>query len=568
MKVWMICLAFCVCAAAQSVAIAPPQPAEETVKPEDRCTVEGTVVNLRTGEPLKKANVNLARTDATKFNTASWGATTDASGHFVLEDVNPGKYRLSAQRNGFADLAYGSRGAGSPGTQLTLTKGQKMKDLLLRMIPQGVVTGRAVDEDGEPLGRVQVQFLRPMYTNGRKTLSGSVTASTDDRGEYRAFGLAPGKYYACAIYEPSGHMMQTPEIRKETSQEGYAPTFYPNATSASQASMVNVASGAEVSGVDFRLSPVRTFHIAGKVTNIPNAMHSAMVMVMSRDSEVVPWNTMKYGMVDDKGGFLVRNLNPGFYTVSAQSMTSASEQQATYAIVNVADSNVDGVQLSFGPLPEISGVIQGERGVDLKGKGMIVMLQAETPTMTMGGGPGQVQEDGTFKVKVSLPDKYRLRVYPMPEGCYIGSIRYGDTEYPSGTIDLSKGFMGGELTISIAGNGAQIEGSVRDPKDQPATSASVVLVPEQRDNHMMYETANTDQDGHFTIKGVTPGKYKVFAFDRVEYGQYEDPDFLKQFEEKGEAVEVSAGDKTSKDLKLIVTDEDLPPEQPAPQPGS
>ena len=568
MKPWMVCFALFVCAAAQSVAPAPPQPAEETVKPEDRCIVEGTVVNSRTGEPLKKAHVNLLRVETKELNPASLGATTDAAGHFVLEEVNPGKYRLTAQRNGFANFAYGSRGAGSPGTQLTLTRARKLKDLVLRMIPQGVVTGRAVDEDGEPLARLQVQFLRPMYMNGRKTLSSNSNAQTDDRGEYRAFGLAPGKYYACAVYDPSGRMMQTPEIRKESSQEGYAPTFYPNAASAAQASLVDVASGAEVSGIDFRLSPVRTFHIAGKVTNLPNAAHGGVVMVMSRDSEILPWNTMKYGMVDDKGNFLVSNINPGSYTIAAQSYVSGSETQMAYAIVNVADSSVDGVQLSFSALPEIAGAVRGERGVELKDKGMIVSLQPETPTMVMGGGPGQVQDDGTFKVKVSLPDKYRLAVYPMPEGAWVKSIRLGETDYSKGVIDLSKGVTAGELTIVIAGNGAQIEGNVRDPKDQPSTSASVVLIPDERDNHLMYGMANTDQNGHFTLKTVMPGKYKLFAFDRVEYGQYEDPDFLKQFDEKGESIEVSAGDKSSKDLKLIVTDEDLPPEPPAPQPGS
>jgi hypothetical protein len=164
-----------------------------------------------------------------------------------------------------------------------------------------------------------------------------------------------------------------------------------------------------------------------------------------------------------------------------------------------------------------------------------------------------VTDDGTFKLKLPMPDRYSVNVYPMPDGCYVKSIRYGDTEYPNGVIDLSRGVAGGELTVTIATNGGQIDGTVTDAKDQPAGTATVVLVPDQRDFHSLYDVARLDQNGHFTIKGIKPEKYKLFAFDEVEWGQYEDADFLKPFEDKGEEIEVHGGDKSTKDLKLIVT---------------
>jgi hypothetical protein len=171
------------------------------VKPEDKCIVEGTVVNGATGEPLKKAHVTLRRADNTQLNPAPYGVTTDASGHFVLDDVDPGKYRLAADRNGFVNSSYGEkRNRSGSGALLTLSAGQKMKDVIFHMTPQGVIVGRVIDEDGEPVARANIQCLRSMYRNGEKGLFPTGSSGTNDKGEYRVFGLSPGKYIVQATY--------------------------------------------------------------------------------------------------------------------------------------------------------------------------------------------------------------------------------------------------------------------------------------------------------------------------------------------------------------------------------
>jgi len=531
---------------------APQQPGEPTVKPEDKCSVEGTVLNVQTGEPLKKAHVNLTPIQSQKFNSTSWGAVTDAAGRFLIDEVDPGKYRFSADRNGFVQMEYQAKAPGKSGSLLTLSKGQKLTDVVFRMTPHGVISGKVVDEDGEPLAGAGIMVMRHTYENGKRTLSSEGNASTNDRGEYRAYGIAPGKYFVCLSYDRSFGMQQV-EIRKEGSEDGYVPTFYPNVSRSAQASQVEVTAGNEVSGIDFRLTPVHTARVTGRITNPgPGLRGLASVSLMPRDSGLA-WAMMKDAIAGDKGNFQFRNVAPGSYTLTAQSfMNGGTEPQTAAAVVEVGDSNVDGIQLTFGAASEISGTVTADKGLDLKNRGMMIMLSPEETKMTMGLRPGQVQDDGTFKLKVPTPDRYSVNVYPMPEGCYVKSIRYGDTEYPNGVIDLSKGANGGELTITIVPNGGQIDGTVKDSNDQMAGTATVVLVPDQRDLHSLYDVARLDQNGHFTIKGVKPGKYKLFAWDDVEQGQYEDPDFLRPFEDKGEEIEVHGGDKSTKDLKLIV----------------
>lgn len=531
-----------------------PQPPEETVKPEDRCSVEGTVVNLQTGEPLKKAHVSLSPAESRKFN-APLGTVTDAAGHFLIDDVNPGKYRIAAERNGFVRVEYGSKDLVSSGTQLTLSKGQRLKGIVFKMTRQGAVMGKVVDEDGESLAGAQILLMRSAYKNGHKTLDNGANATSDDRGEYRVWGVAPGRYYVCAVH--GGNPMLDVEIVKEGPQDGYAPVFFPNSLSSAHASQVEVTAGGEVSGIDFRLSPTHTVRVSGKITN-PGTSASgivAFVSLMSRDNGVA-WNAGKHSIVDEKGGFAFRNVTPGSYTIAAQSvsvMNPGAEAQIAQAAIDVGDSNVDGIQLTFGGAPEIGGVISVEKGADLKWAGLMVMLSPESDEAMMRPSYAQVQDDGTFKLKLSMPGRYHLDIGPLPDGYYVKSVRYGDAEYPSGVIDLTKGANGGELTIAVAANGARIDGGVKDAKDQPATSATVVLIPEERDFRNLYNVANTDQNGHFSIKSIKPGKYKLFAWDDVQGGQYEDPDFIKPFEDKGEAVELDEGGKSSKDLKLIVT---------------
>src|ERR1700730_6999626 len=134
------------------------------------CTVEGSVFNPATGAPLKKAAVVVNRTDVQPNLNApppSYNTTTDAAGKFAMKDIEPGKYRMTVTRNGFVTMTYGARGPTRPGTTLTLERAQKMKEVNFRLTPHGVVAGRVVDEDGEPIPFVSVQLVRFQVRQGR-----------------------------------------------------------------------------------------------------------------------------------------------------------------------------------------------------------------------------------------------------------------------------------------------------------------------------------------------------------------------------------------------------------------
>src|SRR4051812_33371246 len=121
----------------------------EPTKPEDLCTVEGQVTNAVSGEPLRRASILLMRADPTPGEMgppASYSTQSNSSGQFNMKDIEPGRYRLTVNRNGYVPLTYGARGPQRPGTTLSLIRQQHMKDLALKLTPQSVVIGRVLDD--------------------------------------------------------------------------------------------------------------------------------------------------------------------------------------------------------------------------------------------------------------------------------------------------------------------------------------------------------------------------------------------------------------------------------------
>ena len=154
---------------------------------------------------MRRALVSLRRIEMSPGVTniqVSNTASTDSAGQFAITGIAPGKYRLSAERSGFINTQYGARGPNKPGTLLTLEPGQKSSDLAMRLTPQGVIAGRVLDEDGEPVANVDVQVLRQQYMQGRKQMARTGGATTNDLGEYRVFGLPPGRYFVSANSAP------------------------------------------------------------------------------------------------------------------------------------------------------------------------------------------------------------------------------------------------------------------------------------------------------------------------------------------------------------------------------
>src|SRR5579872_4000961 len=161
---------------------ASAQNAENTLK---QCSVQGTVVDAKTGQPLKGAEVSL-RTLSPGNRGESTSSVSDSEGHFAFDSLVPGRYQLSASRNGY--LSHNRRTGALRADLVSLSPGQHADDIILRLIPSAVISGRVTSEGDEPMAGVMVQAMKYSYHEDRRQLVGFGNASTNDRGEYRIWG--------------------------------------------------------------------------------------------------------------------------------------------------------------------------------------------------------------------------------------------------------------------------------------------------------------------------------------------------------------------------------------------
>ncbi len=163
----------------------------------------------------------------------------------------------------------------------------------------------------------------------------------------------------------------------------------------------------------------------------------------------------------------------------------------------------------------------------------------------------QVKADGTFTLEAMHPQNVNVRVSGLKPGAYVKTIRVGDQEAQE-VADMGAAATGG-LEIAISLNGATVDGVVNGPGSKPPVAATVVLVPESEHatDERFYGISTTDQDGHYKIETVRPGKYTLYAFEDIEPGSYMEPGFFKPFSKYAKEVELKEKDHSTLQPELI-----------------
>jgi len=534
--------------AAQSL---PTPPVSNPEAKEEPCVVSGIVVQAVDGSPLKGAIVRLIPEGD---NDNRMGAKTGPDGRFELKDIHAGRYRLHVFRNGFVATQYGQKKPGDPGATLRLVPGDKKTDLLFRLKRAAVITGRVFDADGEPMSRVEVSVLRQQYEQGKKSLAFAGRTESNDLGEFRLYELPPGRYYVSAqtrnwaeALGPHDDSVESP--KKE--EKGYGRIYYPGVLDAGKATTLSVKEGEEIPSIDLLMKETTVYRVSGRVANQVSKLKKfrPQVQLLQRN-QPESWGNRFMSQTKAEGEFEITEVTPGEYTVLAF-MIQDDKLYATQEDIEVTTADVSALRLIIGPGVSIPGRVLWEGQPNLAGEEETVYLQ---PLGTGGwiGKESRVDEKGEFLLKEVADGLFSLGVQGISNDCYIKEIRYGETVLPEREFRVAKG-ANANLEIAISSRGAKVQGRVSNDDDLPVAGAWAVVIPElsKRKLHYLYKIGNTDQFGHFELRGLPPGKYKLFAWEGVEEGIWEDEEFLKGYEDKGIMIEVKDGDAQTAELKLL-----------------
>jgi hypothetical protein len=113
------------------------------------------------------------------------------------------------------------------------------------------------------------------------------------------------------------------------------------------------------------------------------------------------------------------------------------------------------------------------------------------------------------------------------------------------------------MDIVVSAKGSTLEGVVVDGKDKPASDVTVICIPDakRRERHDFYQQDTTDHRGEFSLRGLNPGEYRVFALDTdIDEEEMTDPEFVRAHEALGQTVKLEEGERKSLVLKLDAGD--------------
>jgi hypothetical protein len=160
--------------------------------------------------------------------------------------------------------------------------------------------------------------------------------------------------------------------------------------------------------------------------------------------------------------------------------------------------------------------------------------------------------DGSFTIDGIAPGNFRVTLQELPADEYVKSMRMGSVDVLNDGLRISSS-PDTLLEIVIGSNAGRIEGSVVNTRGEPLSNRTVALVPDPRlrRRNDLYKIVYTDSVGRFQMSGITPGEYKLFAWDNVETSAWQDPDFIQTYESFGRRIRIEEGSKEDVQLAVI-----------------
>jgi hypothetical protein len=399
----------------------------------------------------------------------------------------------------------------------------------IRLTRGGIITGKVTDRENHPIIEARVRVMRLTDANGKPVPARLPPpypdTTTDDRGEYRWWGLAPGRYVVWTEGAASRSLKLDP-------LEGDIPTYYPG-TPRGGAKEVIVTEGGETTGIDIRHEGRRGFTISGQVTG---AARNAGVRLLLLDAETHVPVLMTVKEQPQGSAFIMPGIAPGTYDLVAETYIPGSGWMYADPIRTVVKNReVDGLTISFSPSGTVAGTAMltppeqsrleacgGKPTFSIEEVSIQPVLKRENPSAptSVEGPPAVPLENGTFKLAGLRAGEFGLAVTP-PAGWYVAALTESAAPNPQplGLIFLKKSMALDGIAVTLEFGAAQLRGTVaaipRSPEAVQKLRVHLIPMDEtQLENPARYYETTVQAGGGFEFKNLAPGRYAVVVLKK------------------------------------------------------
>lgn len=534
----------------------PPPPMMRDAAPGEQKTGKGVIrgrVTNADGRPLRRARVSVSGPDVGGAKSAS----TNTQGRFEIRDLPAGRFSVVVTRSGYIGQTFGQRRPGDAGRPVELAEAQVIENVDFALQRMSVITGRVIDELGDPVSDATVYSMQLRYFQGRRQLVpvGTLGIRTDDAGQYRLLGLPPGDYYVLASLRESWPLETDP-----TQVFGYIPTYHPAAVNVAEAQRIRVALGQEVSAIDVQLVPGRTAKVSGVAmssSGVPVAGETVSLSLEVRGPTMMSTMSVASAKTAGDGTFTLTNVPAGDYRLSVRATGPAPQEQGDL-MVSVAGSDLEGVTVVTGAGGTFRGTVVREDGATLSPPLDRLVVRAQpiagpSRVGTQTAENGRVARDGTFETRGALGPTL-LSVSPLSGGWVVKSIEHDGRDVADAPFDVQHDDAIVGLRIVLTDKPSAVRGMLRDERTRAVADGTVLVFPADESKWIegtrAIRTARPDQTGQFSIRGLPPGDYLAIALEYVEDGQQHDPEFLEGIRMKAERFTLAEAETKGLDLTV------------------
>jgi len=485
--------------------------------------------------------------------------TADDDGRFEFVDLAAGSYRIAAMKMGYSppgeSIVFGPP-APMSGLAIDLTDGQTRERADITLARWGSLTGRVVDELGDPMQGVSVQLLQVRYQAARRRLVAAAGASrvTDDRGRFRTYGVAPGQYIVSATVGDTA----------SADLPGYTRSYYPGTANAGEAQFVSIGVSQDMSGIELSMARTRTALVSGTLLDAAGqpTMGGSLKLMPSQRSDAAAAVPMGARITPD-GRFEFGNVSPGQYVIQADRGRRNASTDGEFGTLAVAvdGADVTNLVLQMSAGSSITGSVRFDsyQGAKIPTPGAIDILPAPVDPDQSPANPAfaAIHDDWTFEVS-GVNGPRRLQVTRAPAEWAFKEIRVRGIDVTDRPLAFGRANQSlADVEVVLTDQITEVIGTIVDDQGRPAPDAHVVIFATDRDRwypaSRFLRLAAAGADGAIDIKSLPPGSYYATVVARLPAdgdGAWQDPAYLETLVAHATAFALGMGQKQGLSLKL------------------